>query len=1852
MSDLLLRMNQSVAKAQDAASTTYQVLTGPADVPIDVNGQEVPSLTTRVRDYINNSVSDIQGDDGVSLELLEIRADGHLWAKIEGLAEEDLGQIVPDEPVGVSSVDYDEFSGNLTITLTDGTINGPFDISGANASVPQFAEIDQGNLKITLEDDTVLNAGDVSRFGGRSANGADITESGDLVILFTDGTTKNIGRVRGEAGKQGYSLVTAGIDSFGILRFLRSDGRQATAGLVNATILDNAGNTVLDVGLGLNGAADDELVVSLESGDLNLGKVVGEDGADGEDGKGIKSIGTDDDNNVIYTLTDDSTHNVGKLQVTRVFNAGNTNISEAKIDQATGELLIDVTINDITTTERLDVVVGTDGTVFDSAAIDETTSELVFTDTDGNTINAGVVEQKTITNVEVTDPNGFLEITTSDGSKFTSTNTVLGSDGADASGILDAYLDDNGHLMVAFEDTNIPDADLGDVTAAAETGVDLTNGELTFTMSDGQTFGPFTVQGRDGRYLTAAEIDQGDLYVTYSDDPSNKINVGQVEQHPVNAKINNDNTLTIEFDDGSSVTTTERVGANDGDTINNIRYDSANDQIVIDYTTDNLTNSEQVKIDVVRGYGVTDVTYDSDGGMVNIETTIPDREIIQFPAPRGKDGGSINNIYKDNDDLVIEYTNRGESTVNEFRAEGVYASGTIESIEVDGNDNLAIFVDTLDNPLVFQTLKGADGNTITSINFDDRDLVISTSELPDVTVPLVRGEDGLTIDTIGTNDANDELSIGMSDGTSVSFPQKKGKDAEEAIVDIRLGGNQNRDLVIQKTSETLTVPLLKGEDGTTMKNIDLTGEVFSFDVDDGTNVDSYSFDFNDLRGTDGKSVTDIEMGGSTGRDLIITTNLPEPDNQIVIPVVKGKDGVTVSSISMVNDDKDIEILLSDTTKYVLNGVGASVTGAEVTTEGKLKLTLSDGSEVVSENMVRGRDGLGIGVVDATFTNGQLTVTIEDPDGTQTDIDAGDVSMVGVTGARIEEDTTTNKGILFIDLEDGTSIEVGNVFGENGRYVENVALSDPSGPNNDRDLLLTFNDGVEVNAGTVTGQAGRSITNAAVSFGGDLTVEYDSGDIELVGNIGTGAGLSVWDSNETPYVKDQVVIRDGGLYMSKTDGNNDQPPSDKWNPLAFGDQITPIRKPAIVAPIGSGLSPRPRLKATPYAPIVSEDDLDYREYQIDVITGNFSNPVYTSNEAREYHDVSGMDLTADQEYKIRVRDVSTRGDKSQWSEEESFTVPASAVETPVLNIHPDEDSSDAFLAPEWQTTDFSVTSGDDTHASTSWEVRDSTDTLVYTSLDDTDNLLSIIIPFGILTKGESYEIRAKHKGTSGESGWSDWNSFVVNTIDYIKTPVVADNGVTFESSPFEKTDAFAAYPNTGISHVQSNWTITKVSDGTVAESGSSSQEGLTEYTIKTALTSNEVYRTTVEYVSDRFGSVVSSPYEFTFTQSIEAPTISTEEDINAFPIGGTVNSSTFIGVNEVHISTDWEMRSVLTDEIVASSYNDTENLRQIQFNPVSDAGDYYVRARYNGDYISSDWSAQFTFYYAGREFILYTASSDNSLRRIDLNGDEVWAYGGSVESDGWGSTVSKVVIDKEGNSFSSSGNTVKKLDPLGNELKSTSANNSFDVDEEENIYYPSGDRFYKYDFLGNQLWQNYENRGYGRVATTSSHGNVYAYESHYRSEYFFGYNMSNGSQVFRISLGDIDTTPVVGTAGDYVYHSRGNTIYKRYKDGTSVWTYNPSEGRPRCIAADDYGNMYVGYSSSKVKKVDSIGNEVWTFDGHTGQVYGIDVDVRGNVFTASADNTVRRINPDGTEYTGGNWPFTGHTNNVNDIAVIQ
>lgn len=1575
MSDLLTRMNDAVTNANLAANTTFQVLTGDLDVPVQVNGQDVPTLATRVRDYIDGMTASLDGADGVGIEYLQIR-DQHLFVKLEGQSEADLGQVVPDEPNAVQSVVFDDTAGELTITLTDGTTFGPHNVNGADSVGIKEAFIDQGHLKIRMDDNTVLDAGDITRFGGGSVNDAQITEAGDLIVIYTDGTTQNLGRVRGDKGDNGDSVISGGIDTFGILRFMRNDGARITAGLVNTNVLDASGNTVDDVEIN----SDGELVLTLTSGELNLGQVVGRDGVDGVDGVGVQSYSATD-GVLSLRLTNGTTYTVGDIQITRIFNQSDeVFVSEANID-ADGNLYIDVTVGDITSSKNVGKVTGEDGTILSKAEINSS-SQLILTDTEGNVLNAGTIKQATIHSVDV-NADGYLVVRTTDAKTFTSTNTVVGTNGEDAEGIIDAYIDHDiesptyGHMFVVFEPTSgIADADLGKILAPIETNATLANGaDLTITLSDGQTFGPFNVRGDDGVYLVDAKIEDGELWVSLSDDPTTMLSLGKIDQDPVSATIETDGTLTLAFDDGTELKSVGRVGAFDGDTINTMTFDAETGDLTINYSTDNRTKTTSLDIPIVVGRSITDVTLDEETRELTIETNLDDGaggfQVEQIDIPRGIDGRSVTSVVMDGNDLVITYEDENFDPV-EMRAADVAAEGSIVDAYLNVDNNVEIVVDILDEPIILETIRGTDGNTIESIEFDGDDLVIITRDEGETRIPKVRGTDAsLHITSVSVDGTDLLIEVDGDPDSPYRFAQLKGIDATETIRSMTLGGTENRDLIVEKLNETLTVPLLRGEDGITITEHSLTDTVLSISVSDGTEI---TFDLNDLAGIDGRSVTDIDLDPDT-LDLTITTNLDAPDDVVVIPSVKGRDGIDGKNVdSIVLDGHDLVVTMDDgdvdasidPTSYTISGVGAHLVRAtldEPDHEDYLYLEMSNGETIISGSKVRGRDGNGVGVVDIDFTDGDLTVTLAGADGVKTDVDAGSVKMISVTNARIEEDVITGEGILWLDQDNGESIEVGNVYGEDGRFISEVRFGDDASGENPDHLFVELNDGTLIDTGNSRGDDGRTVKNARVEFGGDLVIEYSDGTFDLVGNIGAGAGLSLWDTDED-YVKDQVVIYDGGLYMA-LGANSDEIPAnneDNWVKFAMGDELIEVRRPLIISPRdgNSSFTENPTLVASKYAPIVSIDERDHREFQIDLLSGDFSAPVETfSDDVDEYQIQNALALG--ESYKWRARDVSKRGYVSHWSEPQSFYVPEGVVKTPSVYIHADESRFDAFIAPNFLTTDFENTSNSDAHSETDWQIRrPSTGEIVWESLGNTSALQDIIIPHDVLEKGVTYEVRALHRAASIQSAWSNWFRFVVSEMDYIKQPSViqGNDAATFVSSVFEKTDEFKAYTGTSLKHEASVWSVTRVDNGEVVVEETITTGNLREFVLSEPLEGNINYSVNVRYVTTRFGKVTGVAHTFFYAQSIETPTLSTDEDVNDFPNEGVIRGSAYVGVNESHVSSDWEVRDFYTNEVLQSLYNSTSSrtVFTLAYGPELEGRDVVVRTRYNGQFMSSEWSA--------------------------------------------------------------------------------------------------------------------------------------------------------------------------------------------------------------------------------------------------------------------------------------------------------
>ena len=196
-----------------------------------------------------------------------------------------------------------------------------------------------------------------------------------------------------------------------------------------SVIVENVKGDKGDTGIGIKSAIIDEsgnLIITLTDDTvLNLGKVTGDNGSQGEQGVpgaagvGVKSVAIDENGNLVITLTDNSVHNLGKV-VGAKGEAGTAGTN------------------------------GINGTGIKSAHIDAD-GNLILTFTDGVITNLG----------KIVGTDGKDGVNGKDG-----TNGKDGKDGKDGLGIKGCRIDDGGDLIITLTDNTTLNA--GNISAISD----------------------------------------------------------------------------------------------------------------------------------------------------------------------------------------------------------------------------------------------------------------------------------------------------------------------------------------------------------------------------------------------------------------------------------------------------------------------------------------------------------------------------------------------------------------------------------------------------------------------------------------------------------------------------------------------------------------------------------------------------------------------------------------------------------------------------------------------------------------------------------------------------------------------------------------------------------------------------------------------------------------------------------------------------------------------------------------------------------------------------------------------------------------------------------------------------------------------------------------------------------------------------------------------------------------------------------------------------------------------------------------------------------------------------------------
>lgn len=251
-------------------------------------------------------------------------------------------------------------------------------------------------------------------------------------------------------------------------------------------------------------------------------------------------------------------------------------------------------------------------------------------------------------------------------------------------------------------------------------------------------------------------------------------------------------------------------------------------------------------------------------------------------------------------------------------------------------------------------------------------------------------------------------------------------------------------------------------------------------------------------------------------------------------------------------------------------------------------------------------------------------------------------------------------------------------------------------------------------------------------------------------------LGDWSADRT-YSKGQSVSYGSYIYVSKIDSNLNQIPSSvttAWFEIKTEADL--FRQPVAISPVTgtSGTLPNLTLEATAFAALYSVDTRIHRRFEVTLLSdASFSSPVFTAEVDADSVAVSpNLDLS--KAYHWRCKDVATTGE-SAWMLANSFVTGDISISTPSVSVS--GAPSDVPESPTISTSAFAtIPAGEDTHLSTDWEVRKSSDnTLVWSSYNNTTDKLSIAVPAGVLEVSTSYKFRVRHNGNNfGSSAYAE------------------------------------------------------------------------------------------------------------------------------------------------------------------------------------------------------------------------------------------------------------------------------------------------------------------------------------------------------------------------------------------------------------------------------------------------------------------------------------------------------------------
>ena len=175
------------------------------------------------------------------------------------------------------------------------------------------------------------------------------------------------------------------------------------------------------------------------------------------------------------------------------------------------------------------------------------------------------------------------------------------------------------------------------------------------------------------------------------------------------------------------------------------------------------------------------------------------------------------------------------------------------------------------------------------------------------------------------------------------------------------------------------------------------------------------------------------------------------------------------------------------------------------------------------------------------------------------------------------------------------------------------------------------------------------------------------------------------------------------------------------------------------------------------------------------------------------------------------------------------------------------SGDIYSGQVFSSSAFSVFGGSDVHISSSWEIRNNSDTLITNLYNSTSSKTSWTPDLSSLSANTTIKARVLHKGsTFGESTWSNYVVF------YFKMPVVntpTGLSATSDQTSVTMNSTFSCTPAGVIAHYSSQWQISTSSsfNAIIQDTGESTSSRITH--TFSGLSENTTYYWRVKHKGD-------------------------------------------------------------------------------------------------------------------------------------------------------------------------------------------------------------------------------------------------------------------------------------------------------------------------------------------------------------------------------------------------------------------